>query len=151
MTWGFPDGTNGKKKKQKKKPTCQCRRQKVASLIPGSKRFPGKGHSNPLQHSCLENPMVIRAWPATVHGVTKSLTQLKWFSMHALVQIWQNENLLWMDIGDDYITMWKYWMPLNSTLKIIKKVNFMLCTFYHSKRKRKNAIFFVRELVNFIH
>ena len=35
-------------------------------------------------------------------------------------------------------------MPLNSTLKIIKKVNFMLCTFYHNKRKRKNAIFFCK-------
>ena len=51
--------------------------QKDAGLIPGSKRFPGIGHSNPLQYSCLENPMVIKAWPATVHGVTKSLTLLK--------------------------------------------------------------------------
>ena len=44
--------------------------------IPGSGRSPGGGHGNPLQYSCLENPMDRGAWRATVHGVTKSLTQL---------------------------------------------------------------------------
>ena len=43
-----------------------------ASLIPGSGRFPGGGNGNPLQYSCLENPMDREAWQATVHGVTKS-------------------------------------------------------------------------------
>ena len=43
-------------------------------LIPGSGRFPGGGHGNPLQHSCLENPIDRGAWQATVHGVTKSQT-----------------------------------------------------------------------------
>ena len=42
--------------------------------IPGSGRFPGGGHDNPFQHSCLENPMDREAWWATVHGVTKSDT-----------------------------------------------------------------------------
>ena len=37
----------------------------------------GGGHGNPLQYSCLENPMDRGAWQATVHGVTKSQTQLK--------------------------------------------------------------------------
>ena len=37
----------------------------------------GEGHGNPLQYSCLENPMDRGAWWATVHGVTKSQTQLK--------------------------------------------------------------------------
>ena len=46
-------------------------------------RSPGGGHGNPLQHSCLENPINRGAWWATVHGVTKSQTWLKWFSMHA--------------------------------------------------------------------
>ena len=41
------------------------------SLIPGSGRSPGEGHGNPLQYSCLENPMNRRAWWATVYGVTK--------------------------------------------------------------------------------
>ena len=36
--------------------------------------IPGGGHGNPLQYSCLENPMDRGAWPATVHGATKSQT-----------------------------------------------------------------------------
>ena len=39
--------------------------------IPGSGRSPGRGHGNPLQCSCLENPMDREAWQATVHGITK--------------------------------------------------------------------------------
>ena len=42
-------------------------------LIPGSGRTPGGRHGNPLQYSCLENPMDREAWWATVHGVTKEL------------------------------------------------------------------------------
>ena len=45
-------------------------------LIPGSGRSPGEGNGNPLQYSCLENPMDRGAWRATVHGFTKSWTQL---------------------------------------------------------------------------
>ena len=45
-------------------------------LIPGSERSPGEGHGNPLQYSCLENSMDSGDWQATVHGVTKSWTQL---------------------------------------------------------------------------
>ena len=57
---------------------------KDVGLIPGSGRdSPGEGHGNPLQYSCLENSMDRGAWRATVHGVTKSWTQLKWLSMHA--------------------------------------------------------------------
>ena len=41
------------------------------ALIPGSIRSPGGGNGNPLQYSCLENPMDSGAWLATVHGVTK--------------------------------------------------------------------------------
>ena len=51
--------------------------------ILGSRRSPGGGHGNPLQYSCLENPMDRGAWLATVHGVTKSQTWLKQLSMHA--------------------------------------------------------------------
>ena len=39
--------------------------------VPGSGRSPGEGNGNPLQDSCLENPMDRGAWQATVHGVTK--------------------------------------------------------------------------------
>ena len=40
-------------------------------LIPGLGRSPGGGNDNPLQYSCLENPMDRGAWQATVHGVKK--------------------------------------------------------------------------------
>ena len=44
----------------------------VAGLIPGLGRSPGEGNGNPLQYSCLGNPMDRGAWWATVSGVTKS-------------------------------------------------------------------------------
>ena len=55
---------------------------KDSGLIPGSGRSPGGGHGNPLQGSCVENPMERRAWRATVHGVAKSRAQLKQISTH---------------------------------------------------------------------
>jgi len=42
--------------------------------IPGPGRSPGEGHGNPLQYSCLENPMDTGAWQATIQKVTKSWT-----------------------------------------------------------------------------
>ena len=42
--------------------------------IPGPGRSPGGGHDNPLQCSCLENPMDRGVWQATVHRVTRSQT-----------------------------------------------------------------------------
>ena len=42
--------------------------------IPGSGRSPGEGNGNPLQYSCLENPMDGGIWWATVHGSQKSWT-----------------------------------------------------------------------------
>ena len=56
--------------------------------IPRLGRSPGKGNSNPLQYSCLENAMDRGAWWATVNGVTKSQTRL---SMHASNQQRMNE------------------------------------------------------------
>ena len=50
--------------------------------VPGSGRSPRGGHGNPLQYSCLENPMDRGAWWATVHRVAKSWTQLKQLSPH---------------------------------------------------------------------
>ena len=41
-------------------------------LIPGWGRSPGEGNGNPLQYSCLENPMDRGAWPVTVHDVAES-------------------------------------------------------------------------------
>ena len=53
--------------------------------ILGSGRSPEEGHGNPLQYSCLENPMDRGAWRATVHGVTQSQTRLKRLSTHARI------------------------------------------------------------------
>ena len=47
-----------------------------AGSITGSGRSPGEGNGNPLQYSCLENPMDRGAWRATVHEVSKSQIQL---------------------------------------------------------------------------
>ena len=44
--------------------------------------IPGAGHGNPLQYSCLANPMDRGAWWATAHGVTKSQTRLRQLSIH---------------------------------------------------------------------
>ena len=60
--------------------------ERDVGLIPGSARYPGGGHGNRLQYSCLENPMDRRAWWATVHGVAMSRTRLKLvkpLSLHA--------------------------------------------------------------------
>ena len=51
--------------------------------IPGLGRSPGEGNGYQIQYSCLENTMDRRARQAIVHGVAKSLTQLKQFTMHA--------------------------------------------------------------------
>ena len=47
-----------------------------SGLIPGPGRSPGERNGNPLQYSCLGNPMVRGDWQVTVHGVTNSRTQL---------------------------------------------------------------------------
>ena len=67
---GFPDGSAGKE------PTCNTGDAGDAGLIPGSGRSPGGGNGNPLQNSCLGNPMDRGGWWATIHGVAKSQTLL---------------------------------------------------------------------------
>ena len=57
----FPHSSVGKE--------CACNAGDPGS-IPGSGRSPGEGNGNPLQYSCLENPMDRGAWQATVHGDT---------------------------------------------------------------------------------
>ena len=62
---GFPGGLDGKE---------SASNAGDLGSIPGSGRFPGRGHGNPFQCSCLENPMDRGAWQATVQGVTKGRT-----------------------------------------------------------------------------
>ena len=54
-----------------KNPPANAGDVREADLIPGSGRSPAEGHGNPLQYSCLENPMDRGAWWATVHSVTE--------------------------------------------------------------------------------
>ena len=49
-------------------------------LIPGSERSPKGEHGNPLQYSCLENPMDRGAWWAAVHGIAKKLDMTEWLN-----------------------------------------------------------------------
>ena len=63
--YSFSGGSDGK--------ASACNARDPGS-IPGLGRSPGEGNGNPLQYSCLENPMDGGAWQATVHGVAKSRT-----------------------------------------------------------------------------
>ena len=74
---GFPGGTSGKES------ACQCRKYDRLGSFPGSGRSPGEGNGNPLQYSCLQNPMDRGAWQVTVHRVARRPTWLKLLSMHA--------------------------------------------------------------------
>ena len=69
---GFPGGSEVK--------ASACNAGDLGS-ISASGRSPGEGNGNPLQFSCLENPMDGGAWWATVHGVAKSRTQLSDFTI----------------------------------------------------------------------
>ena len=73
-------------------------------LIPGSGRSPGEGNGNPLQYSCLENPMDGGAWWATVHRVAKSRTRLSDFSSLAIrwaPAVWWDMRENRVDISND--------------------------------------------------
>ena len=69
--WDFPGGSDSK---------ASAYNAGDPGSIPGSGRSPGEGNGNPLQYSCLENPMDREAWWATVHGVAKSGTRLSDFT-----------------------------------------------------------------------
>ena len=59
-----------------KNPAANAGDTREAGSIPGLGRSPGAGNGNPLQYSCLENPMERGAWRATVREVAKSQTRL---------------------------------------------------------------------------
>ena len=63
-----------------KNPPANAGDAKDTNSIPGSGRSPGEGNGNPLQYSCLDNPMDRGAWRATVLGIAKSQTRLKQLS-----------------------------------------------------------------------
>jgi len=61
-------------------------------LIPRLGRSPGEGNGNPLQYSCLENPMDGEAWWATVHGVAMSRTRLSDFTYLLILKIYPDPS-----------------------------------------------------------
>ena len=84
---GFPGGSHGKES------ACNAG---DPGLIPVSGRSPGEGNGNPLQYSCLKNPMDRGAWQATVHGVARVGHDLvtkpppRYFSLVSLQQFQSN-------------------------------------------------------------
>ena len=68
---GFPSGSDGK---------ASAHNTGGPDSMPGSRKSPGEGNGNPLQYSCLGNPMDRGTWWATVHGVSKSQTRLSDFT-----------------------------------------------------------------------
>ena len=71
LLMGLPRWLSGKEL------TYRCRSCKRRGLDPWVRKLPGGGNGYPLQYSFLENPMDRGVWSATVHGVSKSWTQLK--------------------------------------------------------------------------
>ena len=92
FAYGFPRGSDGK--------ASSCNVGDPGS-IPGSGRSPGEGNGNPLQYSCLENPMDRGAWQATVHGVSKSRTRLSDFSSSLLLP-WHADFLPLSHLGSPF-------------------------------------------------
>ena len=76
--------------------------------IPGPGRSPGWGHSNPLQYSCLENPMDRGAWQAIVHGVAKSWTRLSdWTELNWYICNWITLLYTWnITLLINYTPIW---------------------------------------------
>ena len=86
--WGLPWQLSSKAS------ICNARDAGDWGLIPGWEGSPGGGHGNPLQYSCLENPMDRVAWWATVHRIAKSRAPLSmdhmrenWLTEWGLVQL----------------------------------------------------------------
>ena len=71
----FPGGASGKD------PLANAGDVRDAGSVPGLGGSPGGGHGNPLQYSCLENPMDRGVWWATVHSVANGQTQLQQFNI----------------------------------------------------------------------
>ena len=99
-------------------------------LIPESGRYPGRGHDNPLQYSCLQNPMDRGAWWATVLGITKSQTWLKRLSTHVCMQVsvhtpwisksWEEKkNVQYLICISILFTCWNNMLPILGQIKVL--------------------------------
>ena len=78
-----------------------------------SERSSGEGHGNPLQYSCLENPMDRGAWWATVHKVAKSQTQVKRFNSSGAGSLSWGLQVQTPELSMDYFFPSSLRLPLN--------------------------------------
>ena len=91
QTLGFPGGSDSKE-------SAGNTRDLVS--IPGLGRSPEGGHDNLLQYSCLENPMGRGAWQTTVHGVEKSQSRLRHFTLYPVrSSMEKGRSDIWREIG----------------------------------------------------
>ena len=97
--WGFPGGSEVKES--------ACNAEDLGS-IPGSWRSPGEGNGNPLQYSCLENPMDRGIWQATVNGVARIGYNLATKRHHH-----HHHHLYTIQDGSLHVTSWEttFWQP----------------------------------------
>ena len=97
-----------------KESICNARCTEDMGLIPGWGRFPAGSNGNPLQYSCLENPMDRRAWWATVHGVAQSQTWLStWHTQSEPGRLTPcNILALRITLADDTFTNRKNFKPI---------------------------------------
>ena len=79
-----------------KKPVANAGRHKRHRFNPWVRKISCKGDGNPLQYSCLENPIDREAWQAAVHRVAQSLTWLKKLSTHPCIQNTTTHLLSWL-------------------------------------------------------
>ena len=115
--------------------------------IPGSERSPGEGNSNPLQYSWLENPMVRKAWQATVHEVTRVGHDLATPMMAShephtrkhFLWVWHHRNLvleklIWPcrcptfpGVHPSYLGSVNYYLSIMKTKRNLKALQYFVC------------------------
>ena len=113
-----------------KNPSANAADIRDVGSIPGSRRSPRGGHGNPLQYSCLGNPMDRGAWWATVHKAAKSRTQLKWLYMLA----WPEYNYI---LNEVLAIPLKEICSQNTTLQDEHTSQYAYCSTVHNIEKLK--------------
>ena len=98
MPWLGPGGASGKES------ACQFRDEREVGLIPRSRRSPGVGNGNPLQYSCLENPMDRGTWQSTVQDITE-LDMIEYTCFFVMPYSISNNQNLFGYVGDLFKTL----------------------------------------------